>query len=347
MRAGFMEKPGLAYFIDDAPEPQLPADADNWVKIRVKACGICGSEVHAYHGVHPFRIAPLVSGHEFSGVVAEVGPAVTACKVGDRVTAEPQYGCGTCYYCRTGRDNLCSTKKVLGASYWSGPLGEYVVVPEKTVVKLADNVSFEQGALIEPIANAMYAVRKTPRPITEDTTICILGAGPIGLGDYLCIKPLHPKLVALVDIVDFNLEVGKRLGCEHVINNATENLYERAMELTDGLGFDMVFLAFGDAPSVQQAAEITKRGGILQLHAAIPDGVGFPYTVALLHEVCMQPYQMYQNEDFVAVADAIASGRMQVDGLITHRYPIEQFADAMKMAADRPEPAVKVMMHFD
>jgi len=344
MRAGFIEKPGVAYFINDAPEPELPAD--NWVKIRVKSCGICGSEVHAYHGKHTFRVPPLVSGHEFSGVVAQVGDAVTTCSVGDRVTAEPQYGCGDCYYCKSGRDNLCADKKVLGASYWSGPLGEYVVVPEKTIVKLSDNVSFDQAAMIEPIANCMYAVRHTPVAINEDTTICIIGAGPIGLGDYICVKTYDPRVAALVDIADYNLEVGRKLGCKDTINSRKENLVERAMALTDGLGFDMVFLAYGDAPTLEQAAMIAKRGGILQLHAAIPDGTGFPYMTALIKELSLQAYQMYQHEDFVAVAEAICNGSICVDALLTHRYPIERFHEAMEMADRRPEPTVKIMMNF-
>ena len=114
MRAGFIEKPMKAYFINDAPEPQLERDTD--VKIQVRATGICGSEVHAYHGKHPWRVPPVVSGHEFSGVVVETGSAVTTCRPGDRVTAEPQYGCGHCYLCQSGRYNLCPEKKILGAS---------------------------------------------------------------------------------------------------------------------------------------------------------------------------------------------------------------------------------------
>ena len=181
MRAGYIEAIRKADFRDDMPEPVITQPG--WVKIRVRVCGICGSEVHAYHGLHPFRIPPVVSGHEFSGDVVEVGEGVTRCKVGDRVTAEPQYGCGECWYCKNGLYNVCTSKRVLGSNGWSGPMGEYVVVPENTVVRLADSVSYEEGALIEPVANGMYAVRKAG--ITKDTTICIIGCGPIGLGDLL------------------------------------------------------------------------------------------------------------------------------------------------------------------
>lgn len=121
------------------PEPQIRYDKD--VKIRIRKCGICGSEVHALHGMHPFRIPPVLSGHEFAGDVVEVGKGVTKFKPGDRVTGEPQYGCGECYYCKHGMYNLCTSKRVLGASYkvpeldngeWTGSMGEYIVVPEKT-----------------------------------------------------------------------------------------------------------------------------------------------------------------------------------------------------------------------
>lgn len=154
----------MAEFRSDMPEPQIRYDKD--VKIRIRKCGICGSEVHALHGMHPFRIPPVLSGHEFAGDVVEVGKGVTKFKPGDRVTGEPQYGCGECYYCKHGMYNLCTSKRVLGASYkvpeldngeWTGSMGEYIVVPEKTVVKLADNVSYEEGALIEPVANGIYA----------------------------------------------------------------------------------------------------------------------------------------------------------------------------------------------
>ena len=146
MRAGYFEAVRVAYFRDDCPEPQIEKPDD--VKIRIRNCGICGSEVHAYHGKHPFRIPPIVSGHEAAGDVVEVGPEVKDFRVGDRVVIEPHYGCGKCWYCQHGLYNVCPDKKVLGAGGWSGALGEYVVTPEKTVVHLADELSSDGGALI-------------------------------------------------------------------------------------------------------------------------------------------------------------------------------------------------------
>lgn len=325
-------------------EPQIAEDQRDWVKIKVRCCGICGSEVHAYHGLHPFRIPPLVSGHEAAGDVVEVGLDVKNVKVGDRVVVEPHFGCGKCWYCKHGLYNVCTSKKVLGAGGWSGALGEYIVTPEKTVIPLADNLTYEEGALIEPVANGMYAVRNSN--ITEESTICIIGAGPIGIGDYLCAKLYNPKLIVMVDISDFNLGKAKEMGAEVLINSRRENLYDRVMEFTDGLGVDMTFLAFGDEPTLNQAASITRRGGQMIQHALMVDGIGFPYRVHQQHELDFKAYNMYRREDFELICKAIAEGKMDLSHFVTQRYPIEQFKEAMIMADKRPEPVLKVMMEF-
>lgn len=342
MRAGYIPAIEVAEFRDDMPEPQI--EKANEVKIRVRNCGICGSEVHAYKGVHPFRIPPLVSGHEVAGDVVEVGSAVTKFKAGDRVVVEPHYGCGECWYCKHGLYNVCTSKKVLGAGGWSGGLGEYIVTPEQTVLHLADNLSYEEGALIEPVANGMYAVRNTE--ITPETTIAIIGCGPIGVGDYLCAKLYDPKLIVMIDVADFNLEKAREMGCEHTINSRKEDLMAKILELTDGVGVDVTFLAYGDAPTLQQAAEITRRGGTMVQHALMLDGIGFPYQVHQQHELDFKAYNMYQHEDFELIAKAIAEGRMDLSHFVTQRYPIERFKEAMYMADKRPEPVLKVMMEF-
>ena len=127
---------------------------------------------------------------------------------------------------------------------------------------------------------------------------------------------------------------------------AIVHLMEKAMELTDGVGFDMTFLAFGDEPTLQQAAEITKRGGIMQQHALMLDGVGFPYRVHQQHELTFAAYNMYRYDDFEAILAALSEGRMKLDGFVTQRYPIEKFHEALEMADKRPVPVVKVMLEY-
>jgi threonine dehydrogenase-like Zn-dependent dehydrogenase len=342
MKAGYIEAVQKAFFRDDLPEPEITAG--DQVKIRVKACGICGSEVHAYHGRHPFRIPPLVSGHEFAGEVVAVGKDVTLCRVGDRVTAEPQYGCGKCVFCLEGAYNICPSKKVLGSNGWSGSFGEYIVVPQQTIIRLPDNVSFEEGALIEPIAVGMHAVRAVP--LDKDSAIAIIGSGTIGLGILLSARVFGPKEIIMIDVVDYNLQKALEMGCTQVINSSREDVVAKIMELTDNAGVDMTYLAFGNEPVVHQAAEITKRGCTLHEIALIPDGVGFPYGLLQQKELMVNGYNMYVYDDFEAVCKAIAEGKINLSNFITQRYPIEKFSEAMEMADKRPEPMVKLMLKF-
>ena len=341
MRAGFIEKPEVAYF-KEIEEPQIQNPTD--VKIQVKVTGICGSEVHAYHGKHPFRIPPVVSGHEFSGVIVEVGSQVTKYRVGDRVTAEPHYGCGHCVECSEGHYNVCAAKKVLGSNGWSGSFGEFIVVPEQTVVKLDDGVTFEQGALIEPLAVGMHAVRQNDVSLGQN--ILIIGAGTIGLGVYLCAKIANPAKIIMADVVDNNLEIARKLGCTDTINSAKEDLEARVMEITGGVGADITFLAFGNAPVVEAAAKCTRRCGVISEIAIMPNGVGAPFGLIQNKELVVRGSNMYTRKDYEVVVDALNKGLIQTDLMISKIYPIEQMTEAMEMADKRTEPVVKVMMKF-
>ena len=190
----------------------------------------------------------------------------------------------------------------------------------------------------------MYAVRNSK--IDEETNIVVIGCGPIGIGDFLCARLYDPRSILMVDVADFNLQKAREMGAELTCNSRSENLYERVMELTGGVGADLVFLAYGDAPTLQQAAEICRRGGQLVQHALMEDGIGFPYRVHQQHELDFKAYNMYTNEDFRLIAEAIDAGKMDLSHFVTQRYPIEQFAEAMHMADKRPEPVLKVMMTF-
>lgn len=342
MRAGYIDAIKKASFREDLPEPQIMAP--NEVKIKVKSTGICGSEIHAYNGLHAFRVPPLVSGHEFAGDVIEIGNEVTSCKVGDRVTAEPQYGCGECVFCKEGKYNICPDKKVLGASYWSGSFGEYIVVPQQSIVKLDNHVSYEEGALIEPIAVGMHAVRDNQ--VGPDTTIAIIGTGTIGLGVYLSAKTFQPKKVIMIDVSDFNLEKAKEMGCENTINSMKEDVVEKVMELTDGLGVDVTFLAFGNAPTVKQAAQITKRGGSISEIAIIPNTVAFPFGLLQSKELVMKGSNMYVYKDFEIVCKKIEEGEMDLSKFVTKTYPMEQMPEAMEVMDKREEPIVKILLEF-
>ena len=170
----------------------------------------------------------------------------------------------------------------MGAYYWSGSFGEYIVAPEGCVIPLGENVSFDQGALIEPLAVGMHAVRE--HKVNEDSVIAIIGCGTIGLGVLLSAKRFNPKKIIAIDVVDFNLEKAKEMGADLVLNSMKDPVLDRVLEETDGYGVDMTFLAFGNAPCVQQAAEITKRGGIIS-EIAIMANVQAPFDLIQIKDL--------------------------------------------------------------
>ncbi|WMJ83753.1 zinc-dependent alcohol dehydrogenase [Oscillospiraceae bacterium LTW-04] len=340
MRAAFIEKPGLVYFTD-RPEPQLEKSDD--IKIRVCYTGICGSEVHAFGGVHPFRIPPLVSGHEFSGVVSEVGSAVKDFKVGDRVTADPQVGCGKCAYCQSGQYNLCPDKRVLGATYWSGSFGEYIVTPEHTVLHLPESVDFPSGALIEPIAVGMHAVRENG--ISSEKSACFIGFGPIGMGAFLSAQYLGCQDMFVTDIKEYNLELARAMGCKSALNPAKTDAVKAILEATDGYGVDVVFLGFASLSAFETAFQVAKRGGTI-VQVALPTGplsldVG-PIQAKELH---IRGSNMYVRKDYELVIDAISKG-MDLSHFITDTFPIEEVDKAFDIIEKQDHPIVKTMLHF-
>ena len=217
-------------------------------------------------------------------------------------------------------------------------------MPESTVVKLDDGVTFEQGALIEPLAVGMHAGRQ--KGVSLGQNILIIGAGTIGLGVCLCAKIANPARIIMADVADNNLEIAARLGCAHTVNSAREDLEARVMELTGGVGADITFLAFGNAPVVETAARCTRRGGVISEIAIMPNGVGAPYGLLQTKELVIRGSNMYTRRDYEIVVDALGKGLIETDLMISKVYPIEQMAEAMEMADKRTEPVVKVMMKF-
>jgi 2-desacetyl-2-hydroxyethyl bacteriochlorophyllide A dehydrogenase len=341
MRAAVIDKPYSIELLEVDP-PALKQE--DQVKIRVIVTGICGSEIHAYHGTHPFRIPPVISGHEFAGIVVETGKNVSRISIGDRVTVEPQFGCGECKLCQTGRYNICRDKKVLGTQEWQGSFGEYVVVPERTVVKLPDNVSFEQGALIEPLAVGVHAVRKAA--VGLGSKVAILGAGPIGLGLLLAAKNSGATKIFITDALDFNLDIAGKLGATHTINTLKENAVESVLKETNGEGADIVFLAVGIESVLNDSLKIVKRGGKISEVALFGKKPVIEISYIQNKEIKIEGCNMYTIEDFEIAAEAIAANMFDTDLLISKVYPIEEVKAAMKTVDEKLENVVKVLLKF-
>jgi L-iditol 2-dehydrogenase len=341
MRAAVIDKP----FSVELQEVRIPViKKANEVKIQVIVTGICGSEIHAYHGTHPFRIPPVISGHELAGVVVEIGSEVKNVSVGDRVTVEPHYGCGVCRFCKVGNYNICKEKKVLGTQEWTGSFGEFVVVPENTIVKLPNNVSYEQGALIEPLAVGVHAVRKAGVGLGDK--VAILGAGPIGLGLLLAAKNSGATKIFITDALDYNLEIAQKLGATSLINTIHENVIERILEETNGDGVDKVFIAVGIQSVLNDSFKMVRRGGKVSEVALFGKKPEIDISYIQNKEIQLIGSNMYVRNDFEIAAEAIASNMFDTSLLISKVVPIEDIKNAMKMVDEKLENVIKVLLKF-
>ncbi len=254
---GFME-------IRDVPEPK---PGRGQVKIEVKYTGICGSDLHIYHydiGI-PIR-PPVITGHEFSGVIVEVGEGVEGWKVGDRVVSETAFSyCGVCMHCREGYYNLCNERRTLG--YWyDGAFAPYTVVPAARLHALPDSISFLSGALMEPLACITHAVMELTA-IQAGDIVLVSGPGAIGLATMQVAKAHGAKVLVAGTTVDLErLEIAKKLGADWVVNIQEKNLLERVAELTDGVGVDVTLECSGNAKGTDAGILATrKRGQLTQI----------------------------------------------------------------------------------
>jgi 2-desacetyl-2-hydroxyethyl bacteriochlorophyllide A dehydrogenase len=341
MRAAVIEKPYVVEFKDVAP-PVITRNDE--VLIKVAVTGICGSEIHAYHGTHPFRIPPVISGHEMTGVVVETGKEVQSVAIGDRVTVEPQYGCGLCRYCKVGDYHLCPRKKVLGTQEWTGSFGEYIVVPEHTVIRLPEGVSFEQGALIEPLAVGVHAVRQAKVGLGDK--VAVLGAGPIGLALMLAAKASGATRTFITDVSDYNLEIAAKLGSTYTINPLKENPVEFIRNSTNGDGVDVAFLAIGLEPVLNDALKVVKKGGKVSEVALFGSHPKVEISFVQNREISVIGSNMYTRSDFEIAAEAIAAGIFDTGLLISKILPIHQAREAMELVDKKTENVIKVLLTY-
>ena len=316
------------------------------VLIQVKTVGVCGSEVHAFQGTHPFREAPAILGHEMAGVVSSVGEEVTRFETGDRVVVDPQWTCGTCSYCQAGDVNLCPSKQVLGTQAWPGAFGEAVVVPEKAVFHLPDHLSFAQGSLIEPLTIGVHVARRAGLQAGESVTI--LGSGSIGgMVSGVC-HALGAEPIIVADIRQHCLDAAReRLGATHDFLLPDEHLADQVRELTGGEGVDVVFITADDSALVNPAIEMAKRRGRIVLVALLTEAplqfMAYPVIGKELHIIGSS---MSNNDDVRTAIELAASGQVDVEGILTHTLPIEDVQRGMELAHTKDDGAIKVVLSF-
>ena len=343
MRAAFLKSVGKL-IIKDVAKPKIKKD--DQILVQIKSVGICGSEVHGFEGTHPYRKAPVILGHEAAGIVVEVGSNVTKFRPGDRVIIDPQWTCGKCKYCRAGEINLCPEKIVLGTPSWPGAFGEFVITPEEAVFALPENLSFNQGALIEPLTVAVHVGNRVN--LQAGQSVAILGTGSIGgLVSGVC-RAIGADTIITADIRQHCLDAAReRFGATHDLLLPNENFLPKVMEITEGEGVDVAFIAADDVTLVNKAIEITKRKGKIVLIALLTEEpLSFMAYEVIGKEKEIVGSSMCTHADVEQAIEWAATGKVDVEGILTHVLPLEEAQHGMELASTKEDDAIKVMLHF-
>lgn len=314
----------------------VPVPGDDEVLIKVKAAGLCGSDFHIYHGTYP-AVYPLIQGHEFSGVIEKVGEKVTGWKTGQRVTVDPNIYCHHCYYCLKSQENMCENAQASGVTR-NGAFAEYVTVPASQLYELPETVSFEEGALIEPLACAIYGVKRL-QPEYGGRAV-IFGAGPMGL---LLLKALNIAGMSQIAVVDLDPVCLKRASEMGAAKTFCEIGEVRKAYLR---GFDVVVDATGSPKVIEQMFSVAaKRARILQFGCANTDTV-----------VPISPYQIYANDwtyigtctavhTYAQAIDLVSAGKIRVKDVISQVVSMETLAEYL--AQGKPAGTMKIVMKPD
>jgi L-iditol 2-dehydrogenase len=303
----------------------VPIPAPDEVLVRVKACGICGSDVHGYDGSSGRRIPPIVMGHEAAGVVAGMGSKVSGIQEGDRVTFDSTIYCGRCAYCLRGEVNLCDRRQVLGVSTPEyrrpGAFAEYVLVPQRIMHRLPGDISFAEAAMVEPLAVAVHAVSLSE--INENSTVLVVGAGMIGILVMQALRAANCSRIYISDIDDTRLRLAEQLGATATINAKKADTAAEIHGLTSGTGVDVALEAVGNSVAIKTAIDSVRKGGTVTLIGNISPTVEIPLQAVVSRQIRLQGSAASSGE-YPQCIDLLARGAVRVKPLITAVTPLEE-----------------------
>ena len=328
-------------------ERDIPKVKENEVLVKLEYVGICGSDLHYYEtgAIGDYVVEPpFVLGHEPGGTVVEVGKNVKNLKVGDRVALEPGKTCGHCEFCKTGRYNLCPDVVFFATPPIDGVFQEYVAHEAALCFKLPDNVSTLEGALIEPLAVGFHAAIQGDAHLGQ--RVVVMGAGCIGLVSMMALKARGVSEVYVVDIMEKRLDKALELGATGVINGAKEDVLERVNELTDGAGMDLVIETAGTEITTRQAIHMAKKGSNIVLVGYSKSGeMTLPMSLVLDKELTFKTVFRYRHIYPMAI-DAVAAGKVNLKGIITDIFGLDEVQKAMDYSMNNKADIVKAVIRI-
>jgi len=334
-----MTEPGKIIF-QDVPIPELKA---NQIKVKMKCIGVCGSDIHVNHGKHPYTSYPVVQGHEVSAVVEKIGKDVTNVKVGDVVTIQPQVVCGECYPCTHGMYNDCEKLKVMGFQT-TGMASEYFVVDAEKALKLPDGMSFENGAMIEPLAVAVHALRRYGD--VKGKGVLVLGGGPIGNLVAQTAKALGASKVLLSELSAYRLATAKKCGIT-TVNPIEKDLKEAITECFSTDGADVIFECIGINATMKQAIEYARKGSDIIVVGVFAELGTINMGYIQDHELRLIGTAMYREEDYIDAIKLVNKGLIEFNALITHRVKFKDYTLAYKIIDEQKDKAMKVIIEME
>lgn len=336
MRSAVLYQVGQ-FRIEDGPS-RAPGAGE--VQVAVLGCGICGSDLHMYRGEHPVLKPPLVMGHEVVGRVTAVGATVVDVNIGDRVVALAARGCGHCDRCLSGDWNQCESLTVIGGTY-PGGLSEQMLLPADQVIRIPEWIPLREAVLIEVAAVCMHAARRFGR--VHGSSFLILGAGPVGLVLARVLVALGAADVVLSDVSPGRRKLAESLAVGEVVNlNETADLAQ--VRLAHPGGFDGAFDCAGRQATLNQALELTRRGGKVVLVAIFAGDYVVPMLSVQRGERSIVGVQLYQRSDFEGVIALVEARALDLAGLVTHEFALSEVAAAFDLLLDGRSDAGKVLI---
>ena len=325
-------------------EEDVPVPGPDQVLIKVKKIGICGSDIHVYHGTHPYVTYPLTQGHEVSGQITEIGNAVTGLHVGQKVTIEPQVYCGKCYPCRHGKYNLCEDLKVIGFQT-TGTASEYFAVDASKVTPIPDDFTYTQGAMLEPLAVTVHAAKKFPD--IKGAKAVVLGCGPIGILLIQSLKALGASQVFATDISDTRLELAKELGADFAVNTMREDYKAELLAAFGPDKADVIYECAGTDATMEQAIQNARKGSVIILVAVFGKRANVDLAKLNDSELDLNTSMMYRHEDFVDAIRFVEEGKVQLKPLKSAEFAFGDYAAAYEYIDQNREKTMKVIIDVD